>query len=266
MFTESEFALLAREVKSRSGALLSPADGAAIAARLVPLQRREGYGGMSDLITAARAAPALWQTVTETLVDSKTCFFRDRDLFKALREEIAPTLMSRRNGRLRIWSAGCGTGQEAFSLSILMEELRAEGLPGGDIVATDFCTGALEKARAGVFTQFEVQRGLPIRTLLAHFEKIAELWRIHDRVRALIQFEKRNLVEPMPSGAFDLILCCNVLGAMAPDCRAQALENVTAALAPGGVLATDQPLETGGSLTQLRAGLYQSTGAQRAAA
>lgn len=266
MLTESEFALLAREVKSRSGALLSPKENAAVAARLVTLQRREGHAGVSDLIAAARATPALWQTITETLADSQTSFFRDRDLFKTLREEIAPTLMSHRNGRLRIWSAGCGTGQEALSLSILMEELRAEGLPGGDIIATDFHAGALEKARAGVFTQFEVQRGLPIRTLLAHFEKIAELWRIHDRVRALVQFEKRNLLEAMPGAEFDLILCCNTLGAMAPDCRAKALENVTAALAPGGVLATDQPLESNPSLKQLRAGLYQSTRAQRAAA
>lgn len=241
MFTDAEFALIAREVKSRSGYVLTREMSANIETRLMTLQRREGLSSVSELINGARADGRLWDAIAEGLAVSETRFFRDRGLFQVLRSEVLPALFRARAPavRLNVWSAGCSTGQEAYSLAILLEDLRQEGFTGGDIVATDFSERLLDKARAGLFTQFEVQRGLPIRTLITHFEKVTELWRISDRLRALIRFEPHNLLNDASKlGRFDLVLCCNILnGFDAPD-RRTALANIAAALAPDGVLIT----------------------------
>lgn len=241
MFTDAEFALIAREVKARSGYVLTREMGASIDTRLMTLQRREGLSSLSELISNARSDTRLWDSIAEALAVSETRFFRDRALFTHLREVILPTLVKARSAAapLNIWSAGCGSGQEAYSLAILIEDLRREGHIGGEITATDFSERLLEKARAGLFTQFEVQRGLPIRTLITHFEKVSEVWRISDRLRALIKFERHNLLEdPARLGRFDLVLCCNVLPGFDADGRRTALANIAAALAPDGVLIT----------------------------
>lgn len=270
MLTDSEFALLAREVKARTGQALARDGGLSIEQRLAPIQRRESFDSVSALIAAARAELSLWGAMADALLPTETRFFRDRALFHALRAEIAPVLLALRPppGRLRIWSAGCATGQEAFSLAIMMEELRSEGLGGADILATDVSERLLDKARAGLFTQFEVQRGLPIRTLIAHFEKVSELWRVHDRVRATIRFERHNLVsDPAPEGAFDLVLCCNVLSGLDAAARTTAIETIAGACAPEGLLAlgAGETIETE-AFTPLPNGLFQRNAAWRKAA
>ena len=240
MLTEAEFAFVAREVKARSGALLSRELTGPAEQRLQPLARREGFGSVAEFLHAARTRQdgKLLGAIADALVHADTRFFRDKTAFARLRDEILPELAARKNGqRIRIWSAGCGTGQEAFSLAILIEEMKAEGFAGAEIVATDMSERLLDKARSGLFTQFEVQRGLAIRRLIAHFERAGDLWRISDRMRAAVRFEQHKLLQhPGALGAFDVVLCCNVMTSFDAATRLSTLERIADVTAPGGTL------------------------------
>jgi chemotaxis protein methyltransferase CheR len=241
MLNDAEFALVAREVKARSGAVLTRAMGPAIAMRLQPLARRENFTSVPELIAAARIRPdgALWRGVSDALVQSETRFFRDRRHFARLNSEILPAALARRGReRVRVWSAGCSTGQEPYSIAMIVEDLRAAGLnPAVEIVASDVSERLLEKARTGLYTQFEVQRGLPIRKLIAHFEKVSELWRISDRLRAGVRFEAHNLLKhPRDLGQFDVIILARVLPSFDHETRLAVLSRVADALRPEGVL------------------------------
>jgi chemotaxis protein methyltransferase CheR len=242
MLNDAEFALIAREVKTRSGAVLTRDLSGAVAMRLMPLARREGFGSVHELVGAARirADGALWANVADYLAQSDTRFFRDRALFKRLREDAIPAALARRgHERIRIWSAACSTGQEAYSVAMAIEEIREQGLnPACEIIATDFSERLIEKARAGLYTQFEVQRGLPIRKLIAHFEKTGDLWRLSDRLRASVTFTPHNLMKhPGSLGQFDIIMLCHVLSGFDPETRAAVILRVADALAPNGVIA-----------------------------
>jgi len=241
MLNDAEVALIAREVKTRSGAVLTREMGGAIELRLMPLARREGFASVHELIGAARirADQALWTAITDHLALSDTRFFRDRQLFEKLRTDLLPDALARRgHERIRVWSAACSTGQEPYSIAMLIEELRQQGLnPAADIVGSDFSERLLVKARAGLYTQFEVQRGLPIRKLIAHFEKAGDLWRISDRLRAAVAFAPHNLLKhPGALGQFDIILLCHVLSNFDPETRAAVVLRVADALAPGGAI------------------------------
>ncbi|MEZ5957094.1 MAG: protein-glutamate O-methyltransferase CheR [Hyphomonadaceae bacterium] len=241
MLNEAEIALVAREVKTRTGAVLTKDMAGAVAIRLQPLARREGFASVPELIGAARIRPdgALWNAIADNLAQSDTRFFRDRSQFEKLRTSILPAALKQRaNGRVRVWSAGCATGQEAYSLAMIVDEMRNEGLnPAVEIVATDLSERLLDKARAGLYTQFEVQRGLPIRKLIAYFEKAGDLWRISDRLRAGVKFEPHNLMKhPGQLGQFDVIMLAHVLPSFDHETRIDVLRRVADALSPDGVL------------------------------
>lgn len=239
MLSDAEFALVAREVKARSGAVLAPEISGAAEMRLQPLARREEFASVAELIAAARIRPdgRLWNGIAESLALCDTRFFRDRATFEALRQEIIPAAFARRD-RIRIWSAACATGQEPYSVAMILDELRNEGMGGSaEIVATDFSERLIEKARSGLYTQFEVQRGLPIRKLIAHFEKAGELWRISDRLRAAIRFETHNLLKhPGALGQFDIILLRHVLPAFDIETKAAIVHRAAELLEPGGCI------------------------------
>ena len=240
MLTDAEFAFVAREVKARSGALLKRELTAPAEQRLQPLARREGFGSVSEFLHAARTRQdgKLLGAIADALVQSETRFFRDKAAFERLRTEILPEAALRKRGeRLRIWSAGCATGQEAFSLAMMIEEMKAEGFPGAEIVATDVSERLLDKARSGLFTQFEVQRGLPIRKLIAHFERAGDLWRISDRMRAAVRFEAHNLLQSATHlGQFDVVLCCHVMTSFDAATRLTTLQRLSDAATPHGAL------------------------------
>lgn len=241
MLSDAEFALIAREVKQRSGAVLTRDMSGAAVIRLQPLSRREGFNSVTEMIGAARIRPdgALWNHITDCLAHSETRFFRDRAQFEKLRGDILPGALTRRgHERVRIWSAACATGQEPYSVAMLVEDMRNEGLsPAVEIVATDLSQRLLDKARSGLYTQFEVQRGLPIRKLIAYFEKAGDLWRIADRLRASVKFEQHNLMKhPGHLGQFDIVLLSHVLTSFDEETRAAVLARVADALAPGGVI------------------------------
>lgn len=241
MLSDADFQYVAREMRARCGALMTRDMNAFIETRLAPLARREGFAAVSEFVTTARTrqSEATWTAITDALIQHESRFFRDRTVFKTLRESVLPDLFAQRGAglRLKIWSAGCGSGQEPYSLAMMMDAMRAEGAPGADILATDLSERLLEKARTGLFTQFEVQRGLPIRDLIKHFEKSGELWRISDRMRTSVKFQAHNLMQSAEAlGQFDIIMCRNVINSIDPELRPGVLERLAACAAPGAVL------------------------------
>lgn len=241
MLSDNDFAYVAREVKARIGFVMTRDMMAPAQARLAPLARREGFSGIAELVSAARAQPGgkLWDAIADALAPNDTRFFRDKALFFALRARVLPEINARRGlgQHTRILSIGCGPGQETYSLAMLIEELRNEGAPGAEITGIDMSERQLDKARSGLYTQFEVQRGLPIRKLIEHFERVGDLWRISDRLRASVRFQQHNLLQDMTAlGQFDLVLCCNVLNSFDLPTRRAVLERIATVTAPDGVL------------------------------
>lgn len=273
MLNDAEIALVAREVKTRSGAVLTKDMAGAIAIRLQPLARREGFASVPELIGAARirADGALWTAIADNLAQSETRFFRDRQQFERLRTQILPAALSKRgHERVRIWSAACATGQEAYSLAMLVDEMRNEGMnPAVEILASDLSDRLLEKARAGLYTQFEIQRGLPIRKLIAYFEKAGDLWRISDRLRAGVKFQAHNLMKhPGELGQFDVIMLAHVLPSFDQETRIDVLRRVADALKPDGVLmlGSGEVLPEGCENFRLEAGIARKAQPTRVAA
>lgn len=241
MLNEAELVLMARELKARTGAVLNRDMSGAAEIKLQPLARREGLASVSELIALARsrADGKLWAQIADHLSASDTRFFRDRTQFGKLRDIIIPEAIARRgHERIRIWCAACSSGQEAYSVAMILEAMRQEGRGiAADIVATDISERLIEKARSGLYSQFEVQRGLPIRALIGHFEKACDLWRIVDRLRAAVRFEQHNLLKhPGALGQFDIILVGHTLAHFDTDTRRDAMAYLSDALAPGGTI------------------------------
>lgn len=239
---------LAAILKAVSGFVLSADKHYLIEPRLAPVARRFGMASVEAVLGKLRGSPdedLIW-AVAEAMSVNETTFFRDRLPFELFRDEIAPAIAARRaGGKVKVWCAGVSTGQEAYSLAML-----GEGLQGVDleILASDFSQRCLEKAQAGVYTQFEVQRGLPIRLLVDHFDKQDEMWRASNRLRQTIQWRKLNLMGDFRGlGQFDVVFCRNVLPFFDPDTRRSVLEKIAAVLAPDGFLflgASETAMET----------------------
>ena len=204
--------------------------------RLGPLARREGYETVDALLASlwARPVATLGWAVIEALLNPETWFRRDRAAFDTFTGELLPALSAARGGSpVQVWSAGCSTGQEAWSLAIgaLDAGFRIE------VVGTDLSQRALEKARAGAYTGFEIQRGLKAGTMLAWFDQAEDSWIARPELRAAVQFARANLLDPPTDDhRFDVIFCRNVLGDMEPARRAQALDNIERRLVDDGCL------------------------------
>ena len=213
----------------------------------------------------------MW-AVVEAMAGGETSFFRDPAVFARFREEVLPELARRRAGApVRVWSAGCGGGQEAYSLAFAVDDVSAVSpIRNIDILGTDLSDRALEKARSGLYTQFEVQRGLPIRTLVQHFEKQDELWALSPQIQAMVRWKRVNLNADFRGlGRFEAIFCRNVLQAMETAARLRALQQLARALEPGGylVLGTDEtPDGLGEAFIALQSGIYRLDPDYRAAA
>lgn len=273
MLTEPEFVLIARELKARTGAVLTRDMTGAAEIKLQPLARREGFGGVSEMIGAARIRPdgRLWAQIADHLVAVDTRFFRDKPQFDKLRSHLLPDAIARRgHERIRIWSAACSTGQEPYSIAMTLEAMRNEGRAiAAEIVATDISERLIEKARSGLYTQFEVQRGLPIRALIGHFEKVGDLWRISDRLRAAVRFEQHNLMKhPGSLGQFDIIILAHTLAHFDAETRLDVIRRMADALAPGGaiVLGANETLPEGADHLVCREGVVTPASTARVAA
>ena len=214
--TLSDYEYLCKFLKERSGLDLSVDKQYLVESRLLPLARKSNLSGIDEIVRRVKAADSrVIDDVVEAMTTNETFFFRDKTPFDNLREVILPALLKGRAARrsLRIWCAAGSTGQEPYSIAMCLKEMGAP-LAGWrlEIVATDLSRAVLEKSRSGKFTQFEVQRGLPIQLLVKYFRQVGEHWQINDELRAMVQHRQLNLLHDFAHlGAFDVIFCRNVL-------------------------------------------------------
>jgi len=240
--SDSSTRILAGLLEARTGQQLTMSRRWRIETALSALLRERGIATLDELITilVMGKEPNLSQMVVEALLNNETYFFRDRAPFDTLQRVALPELAQRRANkkRLRIWSAGCSTGQEVYSLSMLFAE-QPEQWRGWtiDILGTDVSTGCVDRARNGAYSQFEVQRGLGINQMIKWFEECPDGWRAVEPLRKPIRFQVHNLLEPAPHpGDFDIVLCRNVLLYLSPEKKALAFERIAGAMAPDGWL------------------------------
>ena len=234
--TPTAFDAIASLVQARSGIVLTADKDYMLKARLSPLAERHGLVGLDDLARrlSAPQSEELKRQVVEALTTNETSFFRDGAPFEHLKAELARLAAAKPGGEVRLWSAACSTGQEAYSVAML-----TDGMPGLSlaILGTDLASHVVERAREGLYSQFEVQRGLPAALLVKHFRKEGQMWRISDRLRARCRFETGNLLAPFAHlPVFDIILCRNVLYYFAPATRLGIVARMLERLSPGGLL------------------------------
>ncbi|TDH64654.1 protein-glutamate O-methyltransferase CheR [Dankookia rubra] len=233
------FAFIAGLVKDRSGLVLTTDQGYMLETRLGPLLKREGLADIDALALRLKdpRMAGLAAAVTEALTTNESSFFRDGKPFEHLRRVLPGLAATRAPGvPLRIWSAACSTGQEAYSIGMILTELPLGGRRA-EILGTDIAQEVLARARHGSFTQFEVQRGLPARLLVKHFRQEEGRWRATPELRAMARFEHVNLLSDLrPLGRFDVIFCRNVLIYFDTQTKARVLDAMAAQLAPDGVL------------------------------
>jgi chemotaxis protein methyltransferase CheR len=266
-----DFEFVAQLLRKRAGIVLTGDKLYLLESRLAPLARKEGLPSIDDLIHVVRSRreERLINQVVDVMTTSETYFFRDKTPFDHLREAIFPLLSgARRGGRIRLWCAACSTGQEAYSIAMMLDE--NPQLTGGvpvEIVATDISDRCLERARQGLFTQFEVQRGLPIQMLMSHFTQQDDHWRISERQRQQVTFRKQNLIDANYSlgGKFDVVFCRNVLTYFDGPTKSDVLERIAQQLNPGGFLmlgSAESVVGLTGSFeaSQDRRGLYKLAG------
>ncbi|MFL6829998.1 MAG: CheR family methyltransferase [Sphingomicrobium sp.] len=240
--SDSSSRILAGLLEARTGQQLTLSRRWRIETALSALMRERGIATLDELITilVMGKEPSLSQNVVEALLNNETYFFRDRTPFDVLARHALPELAkSRENARrLRIWSAGCATGQEAYSLAMLFAE-EPDKWSGWtiDVLATDVSTSCIDRARSGVYSQFEVQRGLGIQQTIKWFEESDGGWRAVEALRKPLRFQVHNLLEPPPHpGGFDVVLCRNVLLYLSPEKKTLAFERLAAAMADDGWL------------------------------
>ena len=239
--TPLDYDFLRKLLKERSGLDLSAEKQYLVESRLLPLARKSGLEGISELVQRLKAgAEALTSEVVEAMTTNETFFFRDKIPFDHLRETVLPSLLQARANRksLRIWSAASSTGQEPYSIAMLLKE-KEPALSGWrvEIVATDLSQGVLEKSKAGIFSQFEVQRGLPIQLLVKYFTQMGELWQLNADIRAMVAHRQLNLLQDFSHlGKFDVIFCRNVLIYFDQDTKAAILERLAKTIEPDGFL------------------------------
>ncbi len=214
--TPLDYDYLQKLLKDRSGLMLSAEKKYLLESRLLPLARKIGVPGISELVARMKAGgEALILEVVEAMTTNETFFFRDKTPFDHFKDTVIPELLQARAARrsLRIWCAAASTGQEPYSLAMILKDMA--GVLAGwriDIVATDLSPEVLEKSRSGLYTQFEVQRGLPIQLLVKHFTQVGAMWQLNADTRSLVQFRQFNLLQDFTSlGKFDVIFCRNVL-------------------------------------------------------
>jgi chemotaxis protein methyltransferase CheR len=240
--TPLEFDYLRRLLKERSGLVLSQDKQYLVESRLMPVARRIGVDNLSTLVHNLKRQDAepLIVDVVEAMMTNETFFFRDRIPFDHLRDTIVPALMQARAAqkRMRIWCAAASSGQEPYSLAMVLKDMSAT-LAGWriDILATDLSAEVLEKAKAGLYSQFEVQRGLPIQLLIKYFTQVGDCWQLSPEIRSMVQFRPFNLLNDFgPLGTFDVVFCRNVLIYFDQDMKVVVLDRLARQIERDGYL------------------------------
>ena len=240
--TPHDYDFIRKVLKERSGLVLGPDKQYLLESRLLPIVRKGGFGNLTGLIAALRAAPSspLVNTVVEGMTTNESLFFRDKLPFDNFREAVMPALLEARQRTrfLRIWCAAAATGQEPYSLAMTLKEMSVK-LSGWrvEILATDLSSDAIERAKAGLYSQFEVQRGLPIQMLVKYFSKVGEQWQIAPEIRDMVTFRHANLLHDFSNfGLFDVVFCRNVLIYFDPAMKTSVLNRLARSVASDGYL------------------------------
>ena len=238
----NDFDLYKDLLKEKSGLTLTPDKSYLLDSRLTPVARKHNFANLEAMTMALRAMPPaeLIKDIVEAMTTNETSFFRDSKPFDQFRDVVIPHLLKSRGGlkKARIWCAAASTGQEPYSLAMMIKENAAK-LPGWnfEIIATDIDTAVLETAKKGDYSQFEVQRGLPIQMLMKYFEQKGDRWHIKQEIKSMVQYKPFNLLTPMAAlGKFDLIFCRNVLIYFDKVTQAKVLGRLCDCLLPGGYL------------------------------
>jgi chemotaxis protein methyltransferase CheR len=214
--TPQDFDYLRKLLRERSGLVLSAEKQYLAESRLLPVARRHGLSSLAELCGKLKLSmPVLANEVVEAMTTNETFFFRDKIPFEHVRDTVMPALIAARarEKRIRIWCTAASTGQEPYSLAMTLSGMSAR-LAGFrvDILATDLSGEVLERAKNGIYSQFEVQRGLPIQLLVKYFAQVGECWQIAPELRGMVAFRPLNLLNDFsPLGTFDLVFCRNVL-------------------------------------------------------
>ncbi|MCJ9735803.1 protein-glutamate O-methyltransferase CheR, partial [Bradyrhizobium sp. PRIMUS42] len=274
--TPTEYEYLRKFLKDNSGLDLSADKQYLIESRLLPLARKAGLSGIPELVQKLQGGSrTLITDVVEAMTTNETFFFRDKVPFDHFRDTIMPEVIKARAARrsVRIWCAAGSTGQEPYSLAMSLKEMGA-ALTGWrvEIIATDLSQEVLEKAKAGIYSQFEVQRGLPIQMLMKYFKQTGETWQINPELRAMIQHRQLNLLHDFSQlGTFDVIFCRNVLIYFDQDTKINIFNRLARQIEPDGFLVLGAA-ETVVGLTDTfrpipeRRGLYKPNDPRAAAA
>jgi chemotaxis protein methyltransferase CheR len=239
--TPPDYEYLRKMLKDLSGLDLSADKQYLIESRLLPLTRKSGFSDLGELVQKMKAGSSTLVTqVVEAMTTNETFFFRDKLPFEHFRDTIMPEILRVRAARksIRIWCAAGSTGQEPYSLAMCLKEMGA-AVSGWriEILATDLSQEVLEKSKSGIYSQFEVQRGLPIQLLVKYFKQIGELWQINADIRAMVQHRQLNLLHDFSTlGAFDVIFCRNVLIYFDQETKTSIFGRLATAIEPDGFL------------------------------
>lgn len=228
-------------LEQRTGQQLDAGRAWRIDSALQPMLRERGLTSLDELVAriaeGGRCEAGLADLVVDALLNQETSFFRDAAVLDQV-VAAAVDMAEAAPRRLRIWSAACSTGQEPLSLAMLFAEAQEQsGLALPEVRATDISARALQRARTGRYTQFEIQRGLSIRRMMRWFELRDDMWEARSELRFRLLYAQQNLMsDPLPAGKFDIVLCRNVLMYLAPATRRMVLERIAGVLRPGGLL------------------------------
>jgi chemotaxis protein methyltransferase CheR len=275
--TPQGFDYLRKLLRERSGLVLAAEKQYLAESRLLPVARRNGMSTIDELIDylKSKASIPLTTQVVEAMTTNETFFFRDKLPFDHFRDTIMPALIAARarEKRIRIWCTAASTGQEPYSLAMLIKGMGA-AISGYriDIVATDLSSEVLEKAKAAIYSQFEVQRGLPVQLLVKFFDQVGETWQLAPELRSMVQFRPLNLLSDFsPLGSFDVVFCRNVLIYFDQDSKTAVLDRIARQMPDDGFLVLGAA-ETVIGLTDAfkpladKRGLYVPTGGAKLAA
>ncbi len=241
LISDGAVSALARLFESRTGQLLALDRRWRIEMALKPLMRDRGMTSPDQFVGALASGrdPTLVDTTVDALLNNETFFFRDFAAFDLFADRAVARIerSHQRDKRVRIWCAGCATGQEAYTVAMIFAEQPERWREWQiDIVATDISGHAIARAREGLYSQFEIQRGLPVRRMINWFTPEGDSWRVKPQLIAAVRFQRHNLMEAPPSGRFDAILCRNVLLYFAQSVRRAVFGRFAGAIAPDGVL------------------------------
>ncbi len=244
-----DFEYLRTFLKEQSGLVLSEDKGYLVESRLMPVARKRGINGLEELVATVRGGKdeSLRVDVVEAMTTNESFFFRDNKPFESLRDVVLPRIAEARKTagarKIRIWSSACSSGQEAYTIGMILKD-NPTLLRGLDveIVGTDISSEIIAKAKAGIYTQFEAQRGLPIQSLVAHFDQVGEHWKIKESIREMVTFHQANLLRDLSLfGRFDIVFCRNVLIYFDAADKAEVLHKI------GGMMPADGILYLGGA-------------------